>query len=381
MTTVSAIATLPGQPDSLRRTTIEVPEPDPHQIAIRVIRVGVCGTDREIMQGDIGHAPEGMTELVIGHEVIGRVDAVGEAVTSLSPGDLVTVSVRRPDGCPACQAGEPDMCLWLDYTERGIAGAHGFMAERIVEHESYVIRIPDELEEIGVLTEPLSVVEKTIRQAELIQQRLKYWNLETALVMGAGPIGILGTLILRSKGVTVYTVARTPAPNPAASIVEAAGATYISTREETVADLGKRIGAIDLIIESTGSSSVVFESMQLLGNNGVLVLLSITAHHKALTVPADDINTSLVVGNKVVVGCVNANTVDFINAVDRLRMFENLWPGLTGRMITHRLSTEDDLTAIEHKPEGVIKMVVEFSSASGSGSSSASGSASGDDGS
>ncbi len=373
MTTVSAIATVPGQPDSLRRTTIEVPEPDQNQVAIRVIRVGVCGTDREIMQGDIGHAPEGMADLVIGHEVIGRVDAVGEAVTSLKPGDLVTVSVRRPDGCPACQAGEPDMCLWLNYTERGITGAHGFMAERIVEDESYVIRIPDELEEIGVLTEPLSVVEKTIRQADLIQQRLKYWNLETALVMGAGPIGILGTLILRSKGVTVYTVARTPAPNPAATIVEAAGAAYISTREETVADLAKRLGGIDLIIESTGSSSVVFDSMQLLGNNGVLVLLSITAHHKALTVPADDINTSLVVGNKVVVGCVNANTVDFINAVDRLRMFEDLWPGLTGRMITHRLSTEDDLTAIEHKTEGVIKMVVEFSSASGS--------ASGDDGS
>ncbi len=373
MTTVSAIATVPGQPDSLHRTTIEIPDPDGNQVRIRVIRVGVCGTDREIMQGDIGHAPKGAAELVIGHEVLGRVEAVGEGVTSLKPGDLVTVSVRRPDGCPACQAGEPDMCMWLDYTERGISGAHGFMAEWIVEDASYVIRIPDELEETGVLTEPLSVVEKTVRQAELIQQRLNYWNLKTALVMGAGPIGILATLILRSKGVTVYTIARTPAPNPAASIVVAAGATYVSTREEPLADLAKRLGGIDLIIESTGSSSVVFDSMQLLGNNGVLVLLSITAHHKTLTVPADDINTSLVVGNKVVVGSVNANIVDFASAVERLGLFEKLWPGLAGRLITHRLSTEDDLTAIEHKTEGVIKMVVEFSSASGSAPSSAPG--------
>jgi len=363
MTTVTAIATVPGQPDSLHRTTIEVPEPGRNQVAIRVIRVGVCGTDREIMQGDVGHAPEGLADLVLGHEVIGRVDAVGEAVMSFKPGDLVTVSVRRPDGCPACQAGEPDMCLWLTYTERGITGAHGFMAERIIEDEPYVVRIPDELEETGVLTEPLSVVEKTVRQAELIQQRLKYWNLKTALVMGAGPIGILATLVLRSKGVTVHTIARTPAPNPAASIVEAAGASYVSTRQESLVDLTGRLGGIDLIIESTGASSIVFESMQLLGNNGVLVLLSITAHHKTLNVPADDINTSLVIGNKVVVGSVNANIVDFVSAVERLRTFEELWPGLAGRMITHRLSTEDDLTAIEHKTEGVIKMVVEFGSA------------------
>lgn len=367
MNTVSAIATIPGQPNSLHRMTIEVPEPDRNQVAISVIRVGVCGTDRDIMQGEVGFAPQGVDSLVIGHEVLGQVDAVGDAVTSLKPGDLVTVSVRRPDDCPACQSGEPDMCLWLKYTERGISGAHGFMAERIVEDESYVIRVPDELESIGVLTEPLSVVEKTVRQAELIQQRMKYWNPKTALVMGAGPIGILSTLVLRSKGIDVHTIARTPAPNPAAAIIEAAGATYISTREESILDLAKRLDGIDLIIESTGSSRVVFESMQILGNNGVLVLLSITTGHTPIDVSADQINTSLVVGNKVVVGCVNAGMVDFANAVERLRKFEELWPGLTVRMITHRLTTDDDLTAIEHKTEGVIKMVVEFGGTLGSG--------------
>lgn len=364
--TVPAIAITPGQPNSLHRTTIEVPRPNQDQVAISVIRVGVCGTDREIMLGDIGFAPEGSPDLVIGHEVIGRVDAVGDTVTSLEPGDLVTVSVRRPDDCPACQAGEPDMCLWLNYRERGINGANGFMAERIIEHESFVIRIPEELEAIGVLIEPLTVVEKAVRQAELIQRRLTYWNLKTALVMGAGPIGILGTLLLRSKGVDVYTVARTPPPNSAAAIIEASGATYISVNEEPVADLAKRLDGIDLIIESTGASSVVFESMRILGNNGVLVLLSLTGGHKTLEVPADQINTSLVVGNKVVVGSVNAGTVDFVNAVERLGMFEELWPGLTTRMITHRLTVNDDLSAIEQKTDGVIKMVIEFSSASGS---------------
>lgn len=378
--TVPAIAIIPGEARSLHRTTVHVPSPREDQVAISVIRVGVCGTDREIMQGDIGFAPDGSQELVIGHEVIGRVDAVGDAVTSFEPGDLVTVSVRRPDGCPACGAGEPDMCLWLDYTERGINGANGFMAERILEHEPFVVRIPDQLEAVGVLAEPLTVVEKAVRQAELIQQRLEYWDLKTSLVMGAGPIGILGTLLLRSKGVDVYTVARTPAPNPAAAIIEASGATYISTGSESVANLGKRLSGIDLIIESTGSSSVVFESMRVLGNNGVLVLLSLTGGHKMLEVPADEINTSLVVGNKVVVGSVNAGTVDFVNAVTRLATFESLWPGLAQRMITHRLTVNDDLSAIEQKTEGVIKMVIEFGSASGSASGSAPSSASSSDG-
>lgn len=360
--TISAVAVTPGRAGSLHRTTIEVPRPTQDQVAISVIRVGVCGTDREIMLGDIGYAPEGSRDLIIGHEVIGRVEAVGATVTSFKPGDLVTVSVRRPDGCPACRAGEPDMCLWLDYTERGINGANGFMAERIVEHESFVIRIPDELEAVGVLAEPLTVVEKAIRQAALIQRRLAYWNLKTAMVMGAGPIGILGTLLLRSKGVDVYTVARTPAPNPAAAIIEASGATYVSTNDESVADLAKRLDGIDVIIESTGASSVVFESMQILGNNGVLVLLSLTGGHQPLDVPADQINTSLVVGNKVVVGSVNAATVDFVNAVERLGTFERLWPGLILQMITHRLTVNDDLSAIERKTEGVIKMVIEFGS-------------------
>ena len=357
---VRAVAISPDRPGEVHLTTLDHPEPGPGEVEITVIRVGVCGTDRELIRGEIGHPPAGSSELVLGHEVAGRVSKVGARVADFKVGDLVTVMVRRPDDCPACVAGQPDMCLDRNYTERGIAGAHGFMAEKIVEHQQWVIAVPDHLEPVATLIEPLTVVEKAVRQAELIQRRLNYWNLRTALVVGAGPIGLLGTLLLRSKGVDVHTVARTRAPNPASKLVAACGATYVSTNEQSIAELAAMLPNIDLILECSGASSVVFESMGVLGNNGVLVLLSLTGGHSTMEVPAAEINRSLVAGNKVVVGSVNAGREDFTNAVDSLERFEELWPGLAASMITHRFSPNDDLFAATGDLPGGIKSVIEF---------------------
>ena len=359
-TSVAAIAVDPKHPHSLQRTTIDLPDLGPQDVLVDVVRVGVCGTDREIIHGEIGFAPEGHELLVIGHEVLGRVSTTGEAVSDLSPGDLVTATVRRPDGCPACQAGQPDMCLWLHYTERGINGANGYMARQFVESREHLIPVPDELEATGVLVEPLTVVEKAVRQAQLIQRRMAYWEPKTAIVTGAGPIGILGSLLLRSMGVEVYTVARTPAPNTSADVLAKAGAHYISTKDETLAQLAERVGAVDLMLESTGASQVGFDAMQVLGNNGVLVLLSLTGGGHTFEVPGDTINTSLVVGNKVVVGSVNAGAEDFTHAVKRLGTFDQMWPGLAVSLITSRLPFDGDLDAIAAKATGGIKTVVEM---------------------
>ena len=358
--TVQAIAINPGQPNTVHLTTMPLDEPAHGQVELEVIRVGDCGTDRELIRGEIGAPPAGEDELVLGHEVIGRVSKVGPGVDKVAVGDLATVTVRRPDDCPACRAGEPDMCLDLHYTERGIAGAHGFMADRIIEDQQWVIPIPAHLESTGMLVEPLTVVEKAVRQAELIQRRLNYWELKTAIVLGAGPIGLLGTLLLRSKGVEVWTVARTPAPTAASAIVEACGATYVSSREESLADLATSLPNVDLVLESSGSSQVVFEAMRLLGNNGVLVLLSLTGGEEHHEIPTAELNTSLVVGNKVVVGSVNAGMVDFVNAVESLDRFEQLWPGLTESMITHRFTPADDLVVATSNIPGGIKSVIEF---------------------
>ena len=359
-TTSRAIAVYPDDPGTVHRTEVSVPELLPTDVLVKVIRVGVCGTDREIIHGALGASPTGTNELVIGHEVLGRVLATGEEVHDLSEGDVVTASVRRPDGCPACAAGQPDMCLWREYEERGIVHQHGFMTEYFVEHRDFIIPVPADLEHVGVLVEPLTVVEKGVRQVDLIQRRMAFWRPETAVVLGAGPIGILGTLLLRSRGLRVVTVARSPKPNAAASLVEGAGAEYVSTREETLASLRERLDNIDIMLESTGASPVAFDAMTMLGTNGVLVLLSVTGGDRFTEVNTNAINTGIVAGNKTVVGSVNAGLEDFTNAVDHLGRFEALWPGLLEQMFTQRLSFDGEIGSIADDATKGIKTLIEF---------------------
>jgi glucose 1-dehydrogenase len=361
-TTSRAIAVSPDAPGAVHRTEIAVPDVGPNDVLVKVIRVGVCGTDREIIHGVIGTAPVGTADLVIGHEVLGRVIATGNGVHDLNEGDIVTATVRRPDGCPACEAGQPDMCLWGEYEERGIVHRHGFMTECFVENRDFIIPVPAHLEDIGVLVEPLSVVEKAVRQVDLIQRRMAYWSPATAVVLGAGPIGILGTLLLRSRGLTVATVARTPEPNAAASVVAGAGAEYVSTREESLDSLKARLGNIDIILECTGASPLAFAAMTMLGTNGVLALLSVTSGDRMAEVNANRINTSLVAGNKTVVGSVNAGLEDFTSAVDHLGRFEKLWPGLLSQMFTERIPFDADITSITEKATQGIKTLIEFES-------------------
>jgi threonine dehydrogenase-like Zn-dependent dehydrogenase len=357
--TQPGIAIHPGQPESLHLTEISRGEPGPGEVLIRVRQVGICGTDRELIRAHFGSAPPGEDALVLGHEMLGEVAAVGRGVPDVVPGELVTATVRRPDGCPACLAGQPDMCQWLDYTERGIAGQHGFMTETVVEDARWVVGVPRELAHIGILTEPLSVVEKALRQANLIQRRIASWNPKTALVIGAGPIGLLGTLLLRSHGLEVVTVARRPAPHTASEIVAASGARYVSVQETPLPEIAGDLPPIDLILEASGQSQPAFAAMELLGNNGVLVLLSGTGGNSEMTVPTDRINRGLLAGNKVVVGSVNSAREDFELAVADLGRFELLWPGLTSRLITRRLNGLGDYARILETPADDIKTVIE----------------------
>ena len=354
-----AIAIHPGEANSLHLTEIPRHEPGPGEVLVRVRQVGICGTDRELIHGSFGTAPTGATSLVLGHEMLGRVEAAGLEVFDFSPGQLVTATVRRPDGCPACKAGQPDMCQWLDYTERGIAGLHGFMTESVVEDVRWVVGVPHDLAHVGILLEPLSVVEKALRQANLIQRRLTSWDPKTALVLGAGPIGLLGTLLLRSRGLEVVTMARRPGPHLVSEIVEAAGARYAGMQETSIHEVAASLPPIDLIFEATGSAEPGFAAMEILGNNGVLVLLSGASRPAELTVPAAAINGSLLRGNKVVVGSVNSAREDFEGGVEDLSRFETLWPGLASRLITRHLNGLGDYARILDKPDGDIKTVID----------------------
>lgn len=327
---------------------------------VKVLEVGLCGTDMEINEGLYGEAPSGEDFLIIGHESFGQIEAVGDKVEGLQPGDMVVATVRRPcpDNCINCRAGESDMCLTGNYSERGIKGLHGFMAEYYVETPDYLVQVPEGLMGLGVLLEPLSVVEKAISQAHRIQERMR-WEPRKALVLGAGPIGLMATLLLRLRGIETYAFARSPKTDLKAEIVKKAGAHYISAMEDPPETLEKKLGPPDLIIEATGNSSLAFQAMGMLGPNGILSLAGISSGKGKLEVPADYINLRMVLGNQVVFGTVNAHKGYFQMGIGHLREFEEKWPGLAGRLITSRLPLGKFERALKRE-KGDIKTVLEL---------------------
>src|SRR6185295_9102509 len=248
------------------------------EVKVRSLEVGICGTDKEICTFVYGAPPSGFEYLVIGHESLGVVEEVGANVRGLKPGDLVVPSVRRPcddPECQPCRAGLQDFCATGKFTERGINQRHGYMTELYVEREHFLNFVPANLRDIAVLVEPLTVAEKGLAQAWKTQQRLPWVAADApadqpgkglnAVVLGAGPIGILGAMALVANGFKTYVYSRMKKPNPKAELVESFGATYISAETETPDQLAERVGNIDLVYEGIGVSQVSFDVLRVLG--------------------------------------------------------------------------------------------------------------------
>jgi threonine dehydrogenase-like Zn-dependent dehydrogenase len=331
-------------------------------VLVEVLRVGVDGTDKEINDAEYGAAPEGYDFLVTGHESFGRVLEVGPHVRDLRPGDYVVATVRRPGNSIYDRIGTYDMTTDETYYERGINLRHGYLTERYVDDPEYIVRVPDALKEVGVLLEPTSVVEKGIEQAYEIQRRLKVWRPERAAVVGAGTLGLLATIALRLRGLDVTTLARTGPPTLNSELVEALGARYVSTRQQPLLEAAAEHGPFDIIFEATGVSAVVFESMQALGKNGVLVLTGISGGDRTVEVPGDRIMLGFVLGNKVAVGSVNANRTYFERGVQDMALAETMYPGWLGRLLTHPvdgLENYGEMIRLLTEEKGAIKVYVE----------------------
>jgi glucose 1-dehydrogenase len=336
---MKAIAVFPGQPNSVHLAELAKPSvqdiPDGRGVLVKVLRVGVDGTDREINAAEYGTPPEGDDFLIIGHESFGQVEAVGPQVTELQPGEYVVATVRRPGSSLYDQIGTYDMTTDDTYYERGINLRHGYLTEYYVDMPEYLVRVPQGLKDVGVLLEPVTVVEKGIAQAYEIQRRLRVWRPRRAAVLGAGTVGLLATLLLRLRGLAVTTFGLSRKPYRNANLIEALGARYTSTAELSILEGAKRHGPFDLMFEATGFSPVVFESMQALGKNGVLVLSSVTGGDRTVEVPADQLNLQFVLGNKVMVGTVNANREYFELGVRDMAQAEAEYPGWLGQLLTH----------------------------------------------
>jgi threonine dehydrogenase-like Zn-dependent dehydrogenase len=325
----------------------------PTDVKLRMLEVGVCGTDREICTFQYGTPPNGSAHLVIGHESLGEVIAVGPAVSKVRVGDLVVPMVRRPcehADCLACRAGRQDFCYTGDFSERGIKMAHGFMTEYVVDDEKYMNVVPSQLRDVAILVEPLTIAEKALAQIWQVQQRLPWTcpvqpgkargHCHTAIVLGAGPVGLLGAMALAAADFDVYVYSRETAPNPKSQLVEAIGGHYVSAQTDSIQQLADRVGNIDVVYEATGASGVSFELLKVLGTNGIFVFTGVPGRKAPIEVDTDLLMRDLVLKNQMVFGTVNAGRETFEDAIRDLAVFMGRWPDAVRSLITGRFPIE-----------------------------------------
>jgi glucose 1-dehydrogenase len=360
---MKAVAVIPGKANTIHLREVPKPAvsdvPNGRGVLVKILRVGVDGTDKEINAAEYGAAPDGDNYLIVGHESFGHVEAVGPNVSEFNPGDYVSLTVRRPGTSIYDDIGTYDMTTDDTYFERGINLRHGFLTEYVVDEPEYIIRVPENMKEVGVLMEPMSVAQKAIEQAYRIQQRLRVWRPKRAAVMGSGALGLLATLVLRLRGLDVTTFGNTMPPTLNSKLIEELGGRYISTKQTSLTDASAQYGPFDLILEGTGYSPLVFEAMRVLAKNGVLAMVSVTGGSRQIEVPTDKINLGFVLGNKVAFGSVNANREYFESGVKDLSTAELQYPGWLKKLLTHEvqgLHNYQDMIRLLTEGKGAIKV-------------------------
>ena len=345
-----AITLLPGVPNSAQLDDIPEPPESHGSLLVRTLALGVCGTDREIVSGAYGEAPPDTERLVLGHESYGEVLAAPPG-GRFTVGDRIVGIVRRPDPvpCPACAAGEWDMCRNGQYTERGIKGIHGFGSERFRIEPSYAIKVDPALGEHGVLLEPTSIVAKAWDHIERIGRRFHSWEPRRVLVTGAGPVGLLAGLIGMQRNHEVYVLNRaTDGPKP--GLVRDLGALYLTGTIDDIIEL-----APDIVIECTGVPSLIADVLGRSAPSGIVCLLGLGGHNE-VSFDFGQFNNTMVLNNDVVFGSVNANRRHYEIAAGALGQADQAW---LGRLISRRVSLSNWQDALEHRPDD-IKVVIDF---------------------
>jgi len=355
----------------------------PDDLLIKVLEVGICGTDRAIVRGEAGELAPGADYQILGHEMLGEVVEAGPtAASDYATGDLVVCTVRRPcrlPECPTCAHGESDMCYTGKFTERGIFHAHGYMTSRVVESTEFTVKLPPELRPFGVLIEPTTVVEKAILESVRVQHRLDWvhhlneegaiaedWRfVRRAMVAGAGPIGMMAAFLLRLHDVETHVTDVVPAGGYKAALVDSIGARYWNVAETPVAEVARQTGNIDLIVEATGIAPVAYELLTALGVNGVLVFTGVPGDRGGeFQFQGGHLMRQQVLWNQVVIGSVNANRSYFLHAVKDLGEIARRWPDALAKVITAHHPIENFETALTTQPKDEVKAVFDITPSS-----------------
>jgi threonine dehydrogenase-like Zn-dependent dehydrogenase len=342
-----ALTVTPGKPNSIWLAERDSPTGE-GALLVRALALGICGTDRDIISGAYGEAPDGADALVIGHESLGEIVEAPEA-TGFATGDLVVGVVRRPDPvpCPACAAGEWDMCRNGQYTERGIKALDGYGCEQFRLEPDFAVKVDPALGDLGVLIEPSSVVAKAWDHIGRIGRRTKFWQPKTALITGAGPVGLLAALIATQRGLETHVFDRTT-EGPKPELARALGATYHSG---DFPDLEP-----DIVIECTGAAPVVLAAIERTAADGITCLAGLSSGDHSVKLDLGELNNRLVLQNDVVFGTVNANRAHYLTGADALVKADKTW---LSRLITRRVPLSRWQEAYEKRP-GEIKVVIDF---------------------
>lgn len=329
---------------------------------MRVLECGICGTDRDIASGKYGTPPDGRATLVLGHENLGQVESIGEGVVGWTPGDLVVATVRRGcDRCRFCRSGRSDFCSTGLFTERGIKGQDGYIAESYVDRPDYLVHVPAELRAVAVLLEPLSVVEKAIDEGLTVLSRREPTReppvgKPRALVAGTGAIGMLGAFRLRADGWEVVAVDRHGEDTPAAGLLKAIGARHLNVGGGLDE---KALGRFDVVLEASGSAVLDLGLLPMLGPNGVLVLTGIpAADAPSFPIEGGRLLRDLVLLNQAIVGSVNANRSYFEAGVRDMVRFRAAFGGALDRVIGERIPLEGFARPLADRGAGAIKSVL-----------------------
>jgi threonine dehydrogenase-like Zn-dependent dehydrogenase len=341
-----ALVTEPGRSGTARVADLPEPPADPATVLLRALEVGVCGTDREIVAGHFGSAAPGRRELVLGHELLAE---VVEDAHGLRRGDLVAATVRRSCGrCAACAAAAPDACLTGAYTERGITALDGFASELVRERPEHLVPVPAHLREIGVLAEPTAVCARALRHVRAVGTR-QPWRPGRALVLGTGAIGLLATVLLRLDGLEVWVGGLEAPSGPAATLVGDLGGRYVSAEAGAVPEAAVAAGGFDVVLEATGDGDVMAATLGLLARSGVAVILGIDGRPRDVALDGRLLGVDLVLGNRALIGSVNARADDWRAAVAALEAASAAYGDVLRRLVALRVAPDRFADALAYR--------------------------------
>ncbi len=345
---MKALTVVPLTEGSAELLDVEEPPESDGPVVVETLGVGICGTDLEILSGTYGWPPPGRERLVLGHESLGRV-LEAPAGAPFAAGDLVVGIVRRPDPVPCanCAVGEWDFCRNGKYTERGIKEHDGYLSERYRITPDFVVRVDPSLGMLGVLLEPTSVVAKAWEQVDRIGSRA-HWAPTTAVVTGAGPIGLLAALIGVQRGLEVHVIDQMDAGRKP-DLVRALGAHYHTGA------IRDAVAGPDVVIECTGVSSLVLDAMEHIGPGGVVCLTGVSSGGRTISVDDGALNRSMVLSNESVVGSVNANRRHYEAGAAALASADREW---LGQLVSRTVPLERWKDALDRRPDDV-KVVIE----------------------